>query len=153
MERQDTKGPERHVVASDDTLEAGEGTTLERVLAAAPPGSRITFVTVRLPQSSECTLPEHQERDGRMKQWLTPKEVAEKLSVRPATVRTWANAGRFPGMRRLKNGAIRIPASEVTDALQHDSAGEASKPPGTGEASFDENALSGWRNHVQSGHR
>jgi excisionase family DNA binding protein len=51
-----------------------------------------------------------------VKQWYSPKEVAVLHGVKVATVRRWADDGRFPGVRRLPNSSIRIP-KEAADAV------------------------------------
>jgi len=101
-----------------------------------------------------------------MHRWLTVKEVAKQLSVKPATVRSWASDGRFPGHRKLPNGSLRISGADVDAVLRATapSAGlaTAAAPPDTSAATdrttpngamFDNSKLGAWRAHMAPGHR
>lgn len=52
-----------------------------------------------------------------VKKWYSTKEIAALHGVRPATVQRWVREHRFPGMRRLPNGAIRIPKETADEVL------------------------------------
>lgn len=48
---------------------------------------------------------------------LTADELAERLRVRPATIRLWAREGRIPRIR-ISGKVIRFDVSAVIDLLQ-----------------------------------
>ena len=48
---------------------------------------------------------------------LTAEEVAERLRVRPDTVRRWARAGRIPQVR-LSPKVVRYTFDDVVEALR-----------------------------------
>lgn len=48
---------------------------------------------------------------------LTADELAERLRVRPATIRLWAREGRIPRIR-ITGKVIRFDVSAVIDLLQ-----------------------------------
>jgi excisionase family DNA binding protein len=49
---------------------------------------------------------------------LSVKEVAERLAVRPGTVRLWIRLRRLPSVR-VGLRAIRVPADAVEDLVEH----------------------------------
>lgn len=69
-----------------------------------------------LPPAVPAVSPAKPSEDE-MRLWYSPKELAALHAVRPATVQKWVRAGRFPGARRLPNGAIRIPKAEADTVL------------------------------------
>lgn len=44
---------------------------------------------------------------------LTVHDLAERFGRRPSTIRTWVEAGRFPGAYRFQNREWRVPAAGV----------------------------------------
>lgn len=89
---------------------------LQRRLGDLPPGVTLTLsVGACPPPTTEVAPVALTESD--VKQWYSPKEVATLHGVKVATVRRWADDGHFPGVRRLPNGAIRIPKEEADAVL------------------------------------
>lgn len=101
-----------------------------------------------------------------MYKWLTVKEVAKQLSVKPATVRAWASEGRFPGYRKLPNGSLRILGADVDAVLRATAPSAGLATPATAQdtsaaarratpngPTFDNSKLGGWRAHMAPGHR
>lgn len=52
-----------------------------------------------------------------MERMLTAMDVAEKLSVKPRTVREWLHAGKIPGMV-LPDGSLRFEAKVIDNWIQ-----------------------------------
>jgi excisionase family DNA binding protein len=52
-----------------------------------------------------------------MHEFLTAAELAERLRVRPATIRGWGRAGRIPTVR-LSRRVLRFDWNEVLAALR-----------------------------------
>lgn len=103
---------------------------LQRRLGDLPPGVTLTLSVCALPPLTAETNPAVlMEPD--VKQWYSPKEVAALHDVKVATVRRWADDGRFPGVRRLPNGAIRIPKGEADAVLSapHDPTADVAEEP------------------------
>ena len=48
---------------------------------------------------------------------LTAEELAERLKVKPATIRQWSRSGRIPS-RRLSHKIIRYCLADVVAALE-----------------------------------
>jgi excisionase family DNA binding protein len=60
-----------------------------------------------------------------MREFLTAAELAERLRVRPSTIRAWARVGRIP-MVRLSRRVLRFDFEDVVAALRrHGSATDA----------------------------
>lgn len=57
---------------------------------------------------------------------LTAGELAERLKVKPATIRQWSRSGRIPS-RRLSHKVIRYCFSDVVAALEATSKGRAAQ--------------------------
>ena len=63
-----------------------------------------------------------------MHEYLTAVELAERLRVRPATIRSWGRTGRIPTIR-LSRRVLRFDLSEVLAALrQHVQKAEGGTP-------------------------
>jgi len=60
-----------------------------------------------------------------MQEFLTAAELAERLRVRPGTIRAWGRAGRIP-MVRFSRRVLRFDFEDVVAALRrHGSATDA----------------------------
>ena len=85
-------------------------------LAAAPAGSSVTVLFISPPAVAPANAPARADEDP-VKKWYSTKEIAAIHGVRPATVQRWVRDHRFPGVRRLPNGAIRIPKATADEVL------------------------------------
>ena len=85
-------------------------------LAAAPAGSTVTVLLISPPAVATANAPARADEDS-VKKWYSSKEIAALHGVRPATVQRWVREHRFPGVRRLPNGAIRIPKETADKVL------------------------------------
>ena len=109
------------VESSSEPVDQAEWESLVR---AAPPGSVITVIRIVVPTASATVPPAGGDLD--MKYWYTPAEVAARYRMQTRTIRTWVNEGRFPGHRRLPNGAIRIPVKDVDAVMARTNAASTS---------------------------
>jgi excisionase family DNA binding protein len=59
-----------------------------------------------------------------MKQYLTTREVAEMLGLKPITLKMWRMYGKGPSWQRIGTKAVRYPLSAVTAWLEANSKAE-----------------------------
>ena len=155
MPNLDPSVPTRVASPSTGVASSSEHAEWESLIRAAPPGAVITVIRIIVPTVSATAPPAGVDLD--MKHWYTPAEVATRYRMQTRTIRTWVNEGRFPGHRRLPNGAIRIPVEDMDAVMARTDAAPGSDPasvvcdpllPATGEA-FDVAQLGSWRAHLK----
>jgi excisionase family DNA binding protein len=59
-------------------------------------------------------------------EFLTAEEVAERLRVRPDTIRLWSRQGRIPS-KKLARNVVRFHLAEVMAALESERQGRAER--------------------------
>ena len=61
--------------------------------------------------------------------WLTVPEVAERMRVKPETVRVWLREGKLRGVQPIsKRTGWRVSQTEVTRLLQGEPAEQGTQP-------------------------